>query len=142
MFNFREFKENDYGLEYRIQSTNEWPYHDAILYSKENAYREIVEEKIIEPKILDDKEDLKGLSYKTKGKHMMSDFSFLMTPEKHSVIQRLAMLEDTHMIYQALLAKLFVIEKIELGGITRANLNIAEGEYNIFTLPPMSKRNF
>lgn len=142
LFKFREFKENDYGLEYRIQSTNEWPYHDAILYSKKNAYREIVEEKIIEPKILDDKKDLKGLSYKTKGKHMMSDFSYLMTPEKHSVIQRLAMLEDTHMIYQALLAKLFVIEKIELGGITRANLNIAEGEYKYLHLATNEQEKF
>ena len=52
-----------------------------------------------------------------------------MTPEKHSVVQRLALLEDTQMIYQALLAKLFVIEKMELGGITRSHLDIIEGEY-------------
>ena len=141
LFKFREFKEENYGLEYRIQSTNEWPYHDAILYSKKNKIQETVEESTIEPRILN-KEDLIGLSYKTKGKHMMSDFSFLMTPEKHSVIQRLAMLEDTHMIYQALLAKLFVIEKIELGGITRANLNIAEGEYKYLHLATNEQEKF
>lgn len=141
LFKFREFKENDYGLEYRIQSTNEWPYHDAILYSKKNKTKETVEGRTIEPRMLN-KEDLMELSYKTKGKHMMSDFSYLMTPEKHSVIQRLAMLEDTHMIYQALLAKLFVIEKIELGGITRANLNVAEGEYKYLHLATNEQEKF
>lgn len=142
LFKFREFEEGKYGLKYRIQNTSEWPYHDAILYSKEEGVRKTGEERPIEPRILKEETELKELSYKTEGKHMMSDFSYLMTPEKHSVIQRLAMLEDTHMIYQALLAKLFVIEKIELGGITRANLDIAEGEYKFLHLATNEKEKF
>lgn len=42
---------------------------------------------------------------------MTSDFAFQMTSDKYRVIQRLAMLEDTQIVYQALLAKLFINEK-------------------------------
>ena len=73
---------------------------------------------------------------------MVSDFSHQMTPEKHTVIQRLAMLEDTQIVYQALLAKLFINEKIELGGITRSNLNMIEGEYQYIHLTTNEKEKF
>lgn len=33
------------------------------------------------------------------------------------------------MVYQAILAKLFVLEKVELGGITKANVDVAESEF-------------
>lgn len=73
---------------------------------------------------------------------MISDFSYQLTPEKHTVIQRLAMLEDTQIVYQALLAKLFINEKIELGGITRSNLDVIEGEYKYIHLTTNEKEKF
>ena len=72
---------------------------------------------------------------------MISDFAFQMTSDKHRVIQRLAMLEDTQIVYQALLAKLFINEKIELGGITRSNLDVIEGEYQYIILRPTRRKN-
>ena len=73
---------------------------------------------------------------------MISDFAFQMTSDKHTVIQRLAMLEDTQIVYQALLAKLFINEKIELGGITRSNLDVIEGEYQYISLTTNEKEKF
>lgn len=73
---------------------------------------------------------------------MISDFAYKMTPDKHTVIQRLAMLEDTQIVYQALLAKLFINEKIELGGITRSNLDVIEGEYQYISLTTNEKEKF
>lgn len=139
---FREFREEEFGLEYRIEQDTEWPYHDAILYARKKSVARAGTDsrENVEPEISGRR--LKRLAYKTKGKHLTSDFSYLMTPEKHTVIQRLSMLEDTHMIYQALLAKLFVIEKIELGGITRSNLNLIEGEYKYLHLATNEKEKF
>lgn len=65
-----------------------------------------------------------------------------MTVEKSSIIQRLSLLEDVRLIYQALLAKLFVLEKIELGGITRANLELLESEYVFLHLATNEKDKF
>ena len=84
----------------------------------------------------------RNLQYRTKGKYMISDFAFQMTSDKHTVIQRLAMLEDTQIVYQALLAKLFINEKIELGGITRSNLDVIEGEYQYISLTTNEKEKF
>ena len=52
------------------------------------------------------------------------------------------MLEDTQIVYQALLAKLFINEKIELGGITRSNLDVIEGEYQYISLTTNEKEKF
>lgn len=38
-------------------------------------------------------------------------------------------MEDLRLVYQAVLAKLFVLEKVELGGITKANLDVSEAEF-------------
>lgn len=73
---------------------------------------------------------------------MISDFSQQMTPAKHTVLQRLAMIEDTRIIYQALLAKLFITEKIELGGITRTNIDMIEGEYQYIHLTTNEREKF
>lgn len=143
LFKFREFKEDEFGLRYKMRLTEEWPYHEAVLY-KENYITSKNVENPIEPEILPKRQqDLPPhLEYKTTGENMISDFSYLMTPDKHTVIQRLALLEDTPMIYQALLAKLFINEKIELGGITRAHLDTIEGEYQYLHLTANEKEKF
>ena len=45
-------------------------------------------------------------------------------------MQRLSLFQDSRLIYQALLAKLFVKEKIGLGGITITDIETIESEYN------------
>lgn len=142
LIHFREFNEMEFGLKYAEQQTYHWPYSEAVLYHdgkmEENEKKKI---KDIRPEAYE-KEKEKGSSYRTKGQYMISDFSYQLTPEKHTVIQRLAMLEDTQIVYQALLAKLFINEKIELGGITRANLDVIEGEYKYIHLTANEKEKF
>lgn len=149
LIRFREFDESQFGLEYVTKRTNEWPYHDALLYNeglkaqinKTGEKRNEPIRKVIPLQISENK-TFNRLIYKTKGNRMISDFSHQMTPDKHTVIQRLAMLEDTQLVYQALLAKLFINEKIELGGITRTNLDVIEGEYQYLHLTVNEKEKF
>lgn len=139
LIRFREFDEETFGLNYVVQSSERWPHNRAVLYaSRQNESNPI---KKISPKPYNP-DTMHNLSYKTAGKKMISDFSYQLTPEKHTVIQRLAMLEDTQIVYQALLAKLFINEKIELGGITRANLDVTEGEFQYIHLTANEKEKF
>lgn len=147
LIRFREFDESMFGLKYVVKPTDEWPYYDALLYneglrmSREETRRKEPIRRVV-PQLIGGEENLKRLVYKSKGNHMISDFSHQMTPDKHTVIQRLAMLEDTQIVYQALLAKLFINEKIELGGITRSNLDVIEGEYKYIHLTANEKEKF
>jgi hypothetical protein len=52
------------------------------------------------------------------------------------------MFDDVRFIYQVILAKLFVVEKIDLTGITQTNLDIAEAEFNYMNLFSNSKDKF
>ena len=122
LFRFRELEEEKYGYKCDISPKEEWPHYEAKLYKP----------------VLGEKHN----SFQTKGNWVITDFSYHMSPENHSVIQRLSMLEDTRMVYQALLAKLFVNEKIELGGITRMNLDTVEGEFRYIHLTTNIKQKF
>lgn len=144
LFRFREFDEKKFGLNYIVTPTENWPYQDALLYNEglKRTPQETEPIRSVIPIRKPDKNHLYRLVYKTKGSRMISDFSHQMTPDKHTVIQRLAMLEDTQIVYQALLAKLFINEKIELGGITRSNLDMIEGEYQYIHLTTNEKEKF
>lgn len=52
-----------------------------------------------------------------------------ITPEKSVIMTKLSLFEDIRLSYQALLAKLFVLEKMELGGITQKNLDVVISEF-------------
>lgn len=61
--------------------------------------------------------------------HLVPGFSANFTPEKNGMIQKLAIFEDIDYIYQVIIAKLFLVEKMELGGISYSSLEIAEAEF-------------
>lgn len=126
LFRFREFNEEKMEYTYEVKPKAEWPYEDAILYKRSDKGGATE----------------KNYAFKTKGNWLINDFSYHMTPKKHAVVQRLGMLEDTRIVYQALLAKLFVNEKIELGGITRMNLDTIEGEFHYIHLTTNLKQKF
>mgnify|MGYP003259917819 FL=1 len=90
--------------------------------------------------MLDDKK--LNCAYTVNGSDIIADFGHQMTPEKNQIIQRLSMLEDIRLIYQAVLAKLFVLEKIELGCITRGNIELLESEYVFLHLATNEKNKF
>lgn len=52
------------------------------------------------------------------------------TSEEYRQIEKNSLIENTKLIYQASLAKLFVNEKMETGGITRVNVDMVIDEFN------------
>lgn len=151
LFHYRDFNEKEFGLKFLVKQRKGWPEHETDIYLDEkDPQKETIQ---IEPIIeetntkdnskgdnasspLDDSQDNNTQKniYKTRGSRIISDFSNLVTPEKHEVLQRLSLIGDTKFVFQAMLAKLFVIEKIELGGITRENLDVIEGEFRYLHL--------
>lgn len=139
LIGFRYIQEQEMGIDYHVEQVknNDWPAYEAhIYYNPEEA-----KNKKIEPEVKGEN-DKTNLEFKTKGSRMISDLSYLMTPEKYKLIQRLSVIEDTRAIYQALLAKLFILEKIQLGGITRTNLDVIEGEFRFLHLATNIKEKF
>ena len=151
LFHYRDFNEKEFGLKFLVKQRKGWPEHETDIYLDEKVPQKetiqiepIIEETNTKDNSKEDKESslFKYLkdnnsqknTYKTRGSRIISDFSNLVTPEKHEVLQRLSLIGDTKFVFQALLAKLFVIEKIELGGITRENLDVIEGEFRYLHL--------
>lgn len=78
--------------------------------------------------INEDKE-VKKPEYSTTTDCIVSGLSSNFTPEKSDILQRLTVFEDIRYIYLAIIAKLFVIEKMELGGVSYSSIEVAEAEF-------------
>ena len=60
---------------------------------------------------------------------IISGMIFNFTPEKSDMLQKLVVFEDINYIYQAIIAKLFLMEKMKVGGISYSALEVAESEF-------------
>lgn len=67
--------------------------------------------------------------YSTTTDSIISGLSSNFTPEKSDILQRLTVFEDVRYIYLAIIAKLFVIEKMEMGGVGYSSIEVAEAEF-------------
>lgn len=59
----------------------------------------------------------------------ISTLSRDLTKEKSTVVSRLTLFEEVRYVYQSILAKLSIIEKMDISGITQTNIDVAEGEF-------------
>ncbi len=74
-------------------------------------------------------EHVKKAEYSTDAEKIVSSLSSNYTPEKSDILQRLTVFEEIRYIYLAIIAKLFVIEKMDLGGISYSSIEMAEAEF-------------
>ena len=114
------------------------PYTEAI---KETENLQTAEKKYTqwEPG-LDTEEPLKirGAQFKTCDLHNELNHISL-TPRLKAIISNISVFEDIRFIYIAPLARLFVLEKMQSGGITRLNIDQAVSEFNYLHLLTDSK---
>lgn len=68
-------------------------------------------------------------SYNQDVGNLILGLSSDITPVKNEMIQTLEVFEDIDYIYQAIIAKFFLVEKMELGGISYSTLEVAEREF-------------
>ena len=59
----------------------------------------------------------------------VSTLSQDLTVDKSDIVGRLTLFEEVRYVYQAILAKLSIIEKMGMSGITQTNIDVAEGEF-------------
>lgn len=132
LVDYRLFDEDKWGLCYNIKEKNFQLEKDAILYP--TTYPSHIQpasgKQIIPPKWKDQYKE-----YAFQGDHIRSEFARLLTPEKSSVIMRMSFFNDIRLAYLPSLAKLFVLEKIGLEGITQSNLDVIEAEYFYLHVP-------
>lgn len=143
LIDFRYVDESKLGLNLKVVKSKDWRDKKYVLYkaedeknkdqnrkkkSKENIGKKHFK-KEIETQILQNDKNEKVDCYEIQGDDLVVGLSRILTPEKSNLIFRLSLLEDLRLVYQAILAKLFVLEKVELGGITKANVDVAESEF-------------
>lgn len=81
---------------------------------------------------------IRGVQFKTCDLHNELNHISL-TPRLKAVISNISVFEDIRFIYIAPLARLFVLEKMQSGGITRLNIDQAVSEFNYLHLLTDSK---
>lgn len=67
--------------------------------------------------------------YSLNFENLISGFSKNLSPEKSHFIAKLSLFEDVRLVYKAILAKLFIVEKMNMSGITLSNIETAEAEF-------------
>jgi hypothetical protein len=141
LIDFRYIDEKKLGLHYKIIETKDWSKYKAILYhsnTPEEKNKFILETKPAELKDWE-KNSIKDAYW---GNELITSLSKITTPLKNKITSRLSMFEDIRLMYQALLAKLFVLEKQQMGGITQSNLETLEYEFLYLHLATNLKDSF
>lgn len=130
------FEEGDLGLDYTMRLTKDWRTKQAVLVDKDatksvfgnypnKAYRRQFQSGLVE--------NIDGQIFKPQyslnSDKTISGLSANYTPEKSDIFLKLTAFEDVKYIYQAIIAKLFVIEKMEVSGITQSSIDAAEAEF-------------
>ena len=71
------------------------------------------------------------ITYATNVDGTISSFARDLSKEKAKLVNRLTLFEEVRYVYQAILAKLSVLEKMGMSGITQTNIDVAESEFRM-----------
>jgi hypothetical protein len=158
LVDFRSLKETNLGLNYFYEDNNlhsvngEWKtkktkiYHSINEFTIFNNYFSETDnfyKKEVLPfyrqmgKINDEKID-----FLFDSDYVISGLSKMLSPEKQEIISRLTLFSEVKSIFQVILTNLFVVEKIDLNGITQENLDLAEDQFKYIYLLTDSKDKF
>ena len=145
LIDFRHFDEKKLQLTYRLRKQLDWPPYEGVLVPLKYDSMRNLEFNEVHPRIINGSDDIlhhTGMPFMASGKNLSTAFAHLLTPPKYAVMQRLSLFQDSRLIYQALLAKLFVKEKIGLGGITMTDIETIESEYYYLNLATNTSEKF
>lgn len=137
LIQLRWMEEFDYGLDYTMRLTNDWRIKKTVLVdagSLKGWYSNECNKKLrrhFKPGLYEDLKEYSSFNphFSFDSDKTISSLSRNLTPEKSNMLLQLTAFEDIKFIYQAILAKLFVIEKMESSGITQSSIDAAESEF-------------
>lgn len=128
----RWIDEEKYRLTVREQYVDDWRGSRQVMVEKEPVVGLEYHTPTFEKQFLHDIVDLdekKTEVYSANVDGLVSSFARDLTEEKTATINSLTLFEEVRYVYQAVLAKLSVLEKMGMSGITQTNIDVAEGEF-------------
>lgn len=137
LIHLRWVEEKELGLDYTMRLTHDWRVKQAVLVdsgSMKGWYSNDRNSEIrrhFKPGLVEDLKEYSSFKpeFSIDSDRTISSLANNFTPEKSDVLLQLTAFEDVKFIYQAILAKLFVIEKMESSGITQSSIDAAEAEF-------------
>ena len=156
---FRYLDERKLGLEYFYEDnlltnnyTGEWKTKKIKFYHDINGNSETIKDyhendKFYKTEVLPFYREIimkknKGIDFLFDGDYTLSGLSKVLSSEKQEIISRITLFSEVRFIYQVIIANLFVVEKIDLNGITQENLDLAEDQFKYMYLLTDSKDKF
>lgn len=129
---FREIDESPFGLTHLIVRTK----NDTRSESDPDRRRVLLIKDAGAPKAPFGKEcytpiendDIKT-DYWIYGEELTDNLCDQLSPKKYALISKLSVFEDLRLAYLPILAKLFVLEKYNICGITKDNIKVADAEF-------------
>jgi hypothetical protein len=82
------------------------------------------------------------INFLIDGDYSATGLSKVLSPKKQDIISRLTFFSEVKPIFQSIIANLFVVEKIDVNGITQENLDLAEDQFKYLYLLTDSKDKF
>ena len=139
LVHLRWIEEDELGLDYTTRLTNDWRIKQTLLvdsaslckldsFNSNADYRRHFKSGLLED--IREKYSTKFYpEYSINSDKAISSLASNFTPEKSDLFLRLTVFEDVKFVFQAIIAKLFVIEKMEASGITQSSIDVAEAEF-------------
>lgn len=131
-------EEGDLGLDYTMRLTHDWRVKQTVLIDKgtfgNNWYynRNPHFRREFHSGLWDDDKGTGSFNkprYSLDADKTISGLSALYTPAKSEIFETLTSFEEVKYVYQAIIAKLFIIEKMQVSGITQSSIEEAEAEF-------------
>ena len=132
------FDEDKLGLDHTMRLTGDWRTKKSVFVDKESTewVRDFRQKDTFRSQFQPElKEDIEKHGrrfyprFSMDSDQAISGLSSNYTPEKSDILLNLIAFEDVKYIYQAIIAKLFVIEKMGVSGITQSSIDAAEAEF-------------
>lgn len=129
LIHLRNIDENSFGLNCMYDWTNDWRIKQPILTDYISWNKKIGKKTASSCDFIKESTLKENIRDYIPSDTIISSFTSHITPEKSEVLQILNAFEDIRYIYLAIIAKLFVVEKMDLGGISYSNIEVAESEF-------------
>lgn len=128
--------EADFGLSVMDATSKGWQDKRQVMVSKgepswylssEDKFKHQFKRPIFNGDYNDPKNE--KITYSLNFDGIITAFARDLTVEKARTINTLTLFEEIRYLYQSILAKLSVLEKMDMSGITQTNIEVAEGEF-------------
>lgn len=125
--------ETELGLDQTMRLTHDWRIKQPVYINDSLYNNNIKTQRQFLSNLWDENEKslyFNKITYSLDSDKSISGFSKLYNPKKSDIFLKLTAFEEVKCIYVAILAKLFVIEKMEVSGITQSSIDMAVAEFN------------